>query len=76
MKSIIRVTLAAGIFAAPGESRNLARVRLHQQCIAAFIANAVNIDDALKKPLGLTKKEQKDLVAFLKTLTDKVYQKK
>ena len=43
---------------------------------AKVIANAVNIDDTLKKPLGLTKKEQKDLVAFLKTLTDKVYQKK
>ena len=43
---------------------------------AKVIANAVNIDDTLKKTLGLTKKEQKDLVAFLKTLTDKVYQKK
>ena len=41
-----------------------------------IISNAIDIDDALKKPLGLTQKEQKDLVAFLKTLTDKVYQKK
>jgi cytochrome c peroxidase len=37
------------------------------------ISNAINIDDALKKPLGLTEKEKKDLVAFLKTLTDKKY---
>ncbi len=38
-----------------------------------IVSNAVNIDDALKKPLGLTEKEKKDLVAFLKTLTDKKY---
>jgi cytochrome c peroxidase len=37
------------------------------------VANAINIDDALKKPLGLTDKEQKELVAFLKTLTDKKF---
>lgn len=43
---------------------------------AKVIVNAINIDDVLKKSLGLTKNEQKDLVAFLKTLTDKVYQKK
>jgi cytochrome c peroxidase len=35
----------------------------------------INIDDDLKQPLGLTKKEQKDLVSFLKTLTDKKYLK-
>ncbi|MDB5201913.1 MAG: Cytochrome-c peroxidase [Ferruginibacter sp.] len=38
-----------------------------------FISHPVNLDPALKKPLGLTAKEQKDLVAFLKTLTDKAY---
>jgi cytochrome c peroxidase len=38
-----------------------------------IIFNAVNIDDALKKPLGLNEREKKDLVAFLKTLTDKKY---
>ncbi len=38
-----------------------------------FVPDAINIDDALKKPLGLTGKEKKDLVSFLKTLTDKKY---
>ena len=37
------------------------------------VRDAINIDDALKKPLGLTGKEKTDLVAFLKTLTDKKY---
>ena len=38
-----------------------------------FVNSPVNIDDALKQPLQLTEKEKKDLVLFLKTLTDKKY---
>ena len=38
-----------------------------------FIENSVNRDDALKTPLRLTPQEKKDIVAFLKTLTDKKY---
>ena len=41
-----------------------------------FVTNSINIDDALKTPLGLTEKEKKDLIAFLKTLTDRKYIKK
>jgi cytochrome c peroxidase len=41
-----------------------------------FVPDAVNIDDALKQPLGLTDVEKKDIVAFLKTLTDKKFLKK
>lgn len=41
-----------------------------------IISNPINIDDALKQPLGLTDKEKKDIVAFLKTLTDRKYTKK
>jgi cytochrome c peroxidase len=37
------------------------------------VADPINIDETLKKPLGLTDKEKKDLVAFLKTLTDKKF---
>jgi len=37
------------------------------------VSNAINIDNVLKKPLGLTEKEKKDLVAFLRTLTDKKF---
>jgi len=38
-----------------------------------FVTDAINIDPALQKPLGLTTKEKKNLVAFLKTLTDKKF---
>ena len=41
-----------------------------------FVPDAINIDEVLKTPLGLTEKEKKDLVSFLKTLTDKKYIKK
>lgn len=40
-----------------------------------FVHGAINIDTVLQKPLGLTDKEKKDLVAFLKTLTDKKFLK-
>lgn len=40
-----------------------------------FVPHAINIDDALKKPLGLTDNEKKDIVTFLRTLTDKAYLK-
>jgi cytochrome c peroxidase len=38
-----------------------------------FIENSINRDDALKTPLRLTPQEKKDIIAFLKTLTDKRY---
>jgi cytochrome c peroxidase len=41
-----------------------------------FVPDAINIDSTLKKPLNLTEKEKKDLVSFLKTLTDKKYIRK
>ncbi len=41
-----------------------------------FVPDAINIDNALKEPLGLTDREKKDIVAFLKTLTDRKYIKK
>ncbi len=40
-----------------------------------FVPHAVNIDSSLQKPLGLTDSEKKDLVAFLKTLTDKRFER-
>ncbi len=41
----------------------------------AFVENPINIDSSFKAPLGLTIQNKKDLVAFLKTLTDKRYTK-
>jgi cytochrome c peroxidase len=38
-----------------------------------FVQGAINMDTILQKPLGLTENEKKDLVAFLKTLTDKKF---
>jgi cytochrome c peroxidase len=40
-----------------------------------MVTGSINMDDALKKPLGLIRKEKKDIIAFLKTLTDKKYLK-
>lgn len=40
----------------------------------AFVLNPINIDKRLEVPLGLTRQEKADLVAFLKSLTDKRYQ--
>jgi cytochrome c peroxidase len=42
---------------------------------AKVVSNPINIDDALKKPLGLTEPEKKALVAFLKTLTDRKFKR-
>lgn len=41
-----------------------------------IVPNALGIDASLNKPLGLTKQEKKDLVTFLKTLTDKKFKKR
>ncbi len=42
----------------------------------AFVFSPINIDSTLRNPLGLMPEEKADLVAFLKTLTDKRYVKK
>lgn len=41
-----------------------------------FVPVHINRDETLQKPLGLTVREKKDLVSFLKTLTDKAFLKK
>ena len=41
----------------------------------AFVLNPVNMDSTMGVPIGLTKQEKNDLVAFLKTLTDKRFLK-
>ena len=41
-----------------------------------FVDNSINRDDALKTPLRLTAQEKKDIIAFLRTLTDKKYVKR
>lgn len=40
-----------------------------------FVKGSINADPALQTPLGLTVQEKRDLVAFLKTLTDRSHLK-
>lgn len=41
-----------------------------------FFPHQINVDSTFNKPLNLTDNEQADIIAFLKTLTDKAYVKK
>ena len=43
--------------------------------VQKIVPDAKNLDPSLSKPLGLTNQQKKDVVAFLKTLTDKRYAK-
>jgi cytochrome c peroxidase len=59
-----------------GRFKTLEQVVSYYNTPFMFVDDPVNIDTALMKPLGLTQQEKKDLVSFLKTLTDKAYQPK
>ena len=59
-----------------GKFKTLEQVLSYYNNPDAFVEDPINIDDALKKPLGLTLQEKKDIIAFLKTLTDKACLKK
>lgn len=56
-----------------GMFRTLEQVIDYYNDPSAFVMDPVNIDPLLRKPLGLSDREKKDLVAFLKSLTDKKY---
>ena len=58
-----------------GMFKTLEQVVAYYNDPVKIIKDPINIDDDLKQPLGLNEKEQKDLIAFLKTLTDKKYLK-
>lgn len=57
-----------------GRFKTLEQVVSYYNTPFMFVDDPVNIDAALLNPLMLTQQEKKDLVAFLKTLTDKAYQ--
>ena len=59
-----------------GMFKTLEEVIDHYNDLGKAVSNPINIDPDLKKALGLTEKEKKELIAFLKTLTDKAYIKK
>jgi cytochrome c peroxidase len=56
-----------------GMFKNLEQVIDYYNDTKKIVPDAQNIDPDLKQPLGLTEIEKKDLIAFLKTLTDKRY---
>lgn len=59
-----------------GMFKTLEEVVDYYDNIYAFIPKPINLDSTLKEPLKLTSEEKKDLVNFLKALTDKQYLKK
>ncbi len=54
-----------------GKFKTLEEVVEYYNNPTAFVSNPINIDKTFAVPLGLSKQEKADLVAFLKTLTDK-----
>ena len=58
-----------------GRFKTLEQVVSYYNTPFMFVDDPVNIDAALLKPLKLTQEEKKDLVIFLKTLTDKAYKR-
>lgn len=56
-----------------GKFKTLEQVLTYYNNPDAFVEDPVNIDDALRKPLGLSLQDKKDIIAFLKTLTDRKY---
>ena len=56
-----------------GMFASLEQVLAYYNNPSAFFTYPLNMDPELKKPLNLTEQEQSDIIAFLKTLTDKAY---
>lgn len=59
-----------------GQFKTLEEVVDYYNAPDAFVKNSINKDSLLMKPLNLTEAEKKDLVAYLKTLTDYAFLKK
>lgn len=54
-----------------GRFKTLEEVVEYYNNTSAFVSNPINIDETVEKPMGLSKQDKTDLVAFLKTLTGK-----
>ncbi len=72
----LRNVAVTGPYMHDGRFKTLEQVVSYYNTPFMFVDDPVNIDSALKTPLGLTQQEKKDLVAFLQTLTDKAYIKR
>ena len=58
-----------------GRFKTLEEVVQYYNNPTAFVSNSINIDSTLTEPLNLSTQEKADMVAFLKTLTDRRYAK-
>jgi cytochrome c peroxidase len=72
----LRNVAVTGPFMHDGRFKTLDQVVSYYNTPFMFVDDPINIDSTLKEPLRLTQQEKKDLVAFLKTLTDKAYIKR
>jgi cytochrome c peroxidase len=72
----LRNVAVTGPYMHDGRFKTLEQVVSYYNTPFMFVDDPINIDSALKKPLGLSPQEKKDIVAFLKTLTDREYVKK
>lgn len=59
-----------------GRFKTLAQVISFYNNPQMFVDDPQNIDPLLRKPLGLSLQEEKDLIAFLESLTDRAYRRK
>lgn len=69
----LRNVLVTAPYMHNGRFRTLAEVIDFYNNPKAKVPNAQNLDTLLQKPLGLTQEEQRDLVAFLVSLTDQQF---
>lgn len=72
----LRNIAVTGPYMHDGRFKTLEQVVSYYNTPFMFVDNPVNIDTTFNKPLMLSQQEKKDLVAFLKTLTDKAYIKR
>lgn len=71
----LRNVAVTGPYMHNGKFKTLEQVMTYYNNPNAFVEDPINIDDALRKPLGLSMQDKKDIIAFLKTLTDKRFLK-
>lgn len=72
----LRNVAITGPYMHNGMFKTLEEVVEYYDNIYAFVPKPINLDSTLKEPLKLTVEQKKDLVNFLKALTDKQYLKK
>lgn len=70
----LRNVAVTGPYMHNGMFKTLEEVVEYYNNTGAFVLNPINMDNRVAVPLGLTRQEKADLVAFLKSLTDKRFE--